>query len=92
VIKAPIAGAKRPCGQLAIDDEKPTSGDSKPVSGQSREDPMYFARECARSFKADAQRSSRHQYREASLIQDRPCDPTKNPLAQCGVTIGTHDE
>src|SRR6267143_4944553 len=39
-----------------------------------------------------AQRSSRHQNREARLIQDRPCDPTKQPLAQCGVTIGAHDE
>jgi hypothetical protein len=36
--------------------------------------------------------SSRHQDREASLVQDRPCDPSKHPLTQFGVTIGAHDE
>src|SRR6267143_779693 len=39
-----------------------------------------------------ARRSSRHQNREARLVQDGPCDPTKHPLAQLGLTIGTHDE
>jgi hypothetical protein len=39
-----------------------------------------------------AQRSSGHQNREARRIQDRPCDPTKQPLVQCGATIGAHDK
>ena len=48
--------------------------------------------DCPRSFKADAQRLSRHQNRKADVIHDRPCDPTKNPLAQGRVTVGAHDE
>jgi hypothetical protein len=38
------------------------------------------------------QPSSGHQNREARLIQDRPGDSTKQPFAQCGMTIGTHDK
>ena len=38
------------------------------------------------------QHSSGHQNREARLVQDLPCDPTKQPLVQCGVTIGAHDK
>ena len=38
------------------------------------------------------ERSSRHQDREARLVQDRSRDATEHPLSQVGVTIGTHDE
>jgi hypothetical protein len=34
------------------------------------------------SIPAIAERSSGHQNREARLIQNRPCDPTKHPLVQ----------
>jgi hypothetical protein len=44
------------------------------------------------SIPAIAHRSSGHQNREARLIQDRPCDPAKQPLVECGVTIGAHDK
>ena len=44
------------------------------------------------SIPALAERSSGHQNREARLIQDPPCDPTKHPLVQFGVTVGAHHE
>ncbi len=36
--------------------------------------------------------SSGHQDRKTRLVQDRPCDPTKDPLAQFGLTVGAHDK